>query len=561
KIPPKTKNCFTVPADWIKQIDPRLKQRIITETAEQLKKKFAEKRKKEVEKLNERLEKEKITKKQYKEKVWQFDNVMENNIQNTTAKRIEKAHSYSFNLQNYRSSLRDEQIKKWQNAFCDIKIKNGSNIEARYEELLKADDKTALRILASFNSESGLEMDIAREYLSKLEIKNKKLEELEEILKEAQKFPFENLSNLLKVKSEKIKKENGKKYKQITIKLYGRGVILRQEILGEEIKTDGQYKVSTGDFIMSKIDARSGAFGIVPENLDSAIVTSSFPYFEINTDLVKQEFLIAIITKPNFYNQINNMVAGATGRRSVETDDFLSLKIPLPPLEVQQEIVEKIERQKGIIEGAEKISSGLAVDFDVFKNFNKKYISEFAELNPRKNITGLKDNDKVSFVSMEAVSDELGKIINVVEKELQEVKKGYTYFKNDDVVFAKITPCMENGKSALVANLKNGVGFGSTEFHVIRAEKSKALPKYIYYLVRTKYFRDCAKEKMTGASGHKRVPEEFMTNFKYPVPPLETQKQIVARLDKEMETLEKVRELKKQAEDRINKILEEVWGG
>ncbi|MCK5320646.1 N-6 DNA methylase, partial [Candidatus Parcubacteria bacterium] len=167
KIPPKTKNSFAVPAEWIKQIDPRLKQRIIFETTEKLKEKFSEKRKKEIKKLDERLKKEKITKKQYKEKVWQFDNVVENNIQNMIAKRIEKAHSYSFNFQNYKSSLRDEQIKKWQNAFKGTKIKNGNDIEARYRELLKTDNKTALQILASFNSESALEMDIAREYLSK----------------------------------------------------------------------------------------------------------------------------------------------------------------------------------------------------------------------------------------------------------------------------------------------------------------------------------------------------------------------------------------------------------
>ena len=146
-------------------------------------------------------------------------------------------------------------------------------------------------------------MDIAREYLNKIEEKDKKVQELDEILKEMQEYPFESLSNLLKEKSDKVKKENDKKYKQVTIKLYGNGVLLRQEILGEEIQTDGQYVVNAGDFIMSKIDARSGAFGIVPENLDGAIVTSSFPYFEINTEIIDPKYLRAIVTQPKFYNQ------------------------------------------------------------------------------------------------------------------------------------------------------------------------------------------------------------------------------------------------------------------
>ena len=119
--------------------------------------------------------------------------------------------------------------------------------------------------------------------------------------------------------------------------------MLRQEITGSEIKTDGQYVVSIGDFIMSKIDARSGAFGIVSENLDEAIVTSSFPYFEINIDLVDPGYLNAIITHPRFYDQINSMVSGATGRRSVETDNFLQLQIPLPPLEIQQKLLKRLK--------------------------------------------------------------------------------------------------------------------------------------------------------------------------------------------------------------------------
>jgi type I restriction enzyme S subunit len=120
---------------------------------------------------------------------------------------------------------------------------------------------------------------------------------------------------------------------------------------------------------------------------------------------------------------------------------------------------------------------------------------------------------------------------------------------------------MENGKITVAENLKNGIGFGTTELHVIRAKKGRVLPRYIFYLLRTKYFRNLAKQSMTGASGHKRVPESFIKEFKYPIPSLEIQTPIVEQLDKEMEALEKVRFLNEQAYKRINEILSEVWVG
>ena len=135
----------------------------------------------------------------------------------------------------------------------------------------------------------------------------------------------------------------------------------------------------------------------------------------------------------------------------------------------------------------------------------------------------------------------LQEIVSFDERKLRDVKKGYTYFANGDVVFAKITPCMENGKIAIAKNLKNGIGFGTTEFHVIRA-KSNVLPKWIYYILRQPFFRDIAKGKMTGSAGQKRVPAQFLDKFKIPLPPLAEQKKIVVHL----ETLsEKVKELKK----------------
>ena len=133
-----------------------------------------------------------------------------------------------------------------------------------------------------------------------------------------------------------------------------------------------------------------------------------------------------------------------------------------------------------------------------------KPISQVCDVNPRFVRNGLENNDLVSFLPMASVDEISGKIISMEERSIQELIKGYTPFKENDVLFAKITPCMENGKATIARDLKNYHGFGSTEFHVLRV-KEEILPEWIFYLIRTHAFRQTAENNMTGSAGQKRV--------------------------------------------------------
>lgn len=139
-------------------------------------------------------------------------------------------------------------------------------------------------------------------------------------------------------------------------------------------------------------------------------------------------------------------------------------------------------------------------------------------------------SQKVSFVPMSAVSDVIGAINNPEERGLDEVWKGYTHFQNGDVIFAKITPCMENGKIAVAENLTNGLACGSTEFHVLRPEPGVSA-KLIWYFLRQPIFREEAERYMTGAVGQRRVPKDYLASHKYPLPPIAEQIRIVEKLD------------------------------
>ena len=186
-------------------------------------------------------------------------------------------------------------------------------------------------------------------------------------------------------------------------------------------------------------------------------------------------------------------------------------------------------------------------------------IEEIAEVNPRVNKSEISDGLAVSFVPMHAVEAESGAIDVSQERPFSEVKKGFTPFLEGDVLFAKITPCMENGKMAVVPKVRNGYGFGSTEFHVLRS-KEGIESKYIYYFVSSRTFRGMAQHNMSGAVGQKRVPVNYLKQHLIPVAPPEQQKRIVAKIeelfshiDAGIEALKKAKQLLKQYRQSVLK--------
>lgn len=143
--------------------------------------------------------------------------------------------------------------------------------------------------------------------------------------------------------------------------------------------------------------------------------------------------------------------------------------------------------------------------------------ADVCEVNPRGR-RGLADADAVSFVPMADVDEVLGRITGTQIRPYAEVKKGFTAFEDGDVLFAKITPCMQNGKAAIAEDLQGGIGYGSTEFHVLRATND-VTAQYLYALVRLQSFRNLAMSAFTGSAGQQRVPANFLKQFPLPIPP------------------------------------------
>ena len=259
---------------------------------------------------------------------------------------------------------------------------------------------------------------------------------------------------------------------------------------------------------------------------------------------LRKDFLYYYLTSINFAPYISGSAQPQITRVSLQP-----LELLIPPLAEQGRIVAKIEELfAGIDAGVENLKSvknqialyrqsvlKSAFDGTLYKTteWNFTSIGTVCDINPKTVLPNFSDDSIVSFLPMPTVEAETG-AFSPETVEYKKVKKGYTKFQNNDVLFAKITPCMENGKSCVVHDLIQGVGFGSTEFHILRCHAGM-LPEYVFYFVVQKVFRSKAIPFMTGAVGQKRVPADYLRDCEIPVPTLAEQERIVAEIESRFE--------------------------
>ena len=177
-------------------------------------------------------------------------------------------------------------------------------------------------------------------------------------------------------------------------------------------------------------------------------------------------------------------------------------------------------------------------------------------INPATPFSGYELDTNVTFVPMEKVSAEHGEADLSLCKVIEEAK-GYTRFRDNDLIWAKITPCMENGKSAVVDNLKEGIGCGSTEFHVFRALEGINI-HYIHALLRLKSLREHAALHFMGSAGQQRVSSEFFKELIIPKPSIEKQTEIadyITNTRNRAKLQQKADAIVEQAKERVERIL------
>jgi type I restriction enzyme S subunit len=238
----------------------------------------------------------------------------------------------------------------------------------------------------------------------------------------------------------------------------------------------GMILIFPGDLVLSGINACKGAIAVYDEdNTEAIAATIHYSSYKPYKNKVDIKFLWLLLRSEVFRDILNQYLPGGI-KTELKAKKFLKIPIPLPPLSEQQRIVSKLTVLSSKIEEAKKLNEKALIETDsiidstldrIIKNGGKNGwnfvpFDNVCEINPSKRGINYADDLLVSFIPMTAVDDHTGTIINHIIKPYYEVKNGYKWFVEGDVIFARITPCMENGKSAIARNLKNGVGFGST---------------------------------------------------------------------------------------------------
>lgn len=299
------------------------------------------------------------------------------------------------------------------------------------------------------------------------------------------------------------------------------GAIIKKKMAPASKAGNSTYVFDTNNVLYSKLRPYLNKV-VCPE--EPGLATTELVPLCPQPQLLDRKFLTYFLRSNLFLNFASMVVTGAKMPRVIMTK-FWDYEIPLPPLSEQRRIVEMLDQadrlRKLRAEANKEAERILTSGF--YNNFGNPTLShsvpdafplgKLVKINPKKSeIKDLSNQDIVSFVPMNAVDERYGRIVNSEQRQLAEVKTGFTYFREGDVLFAKITPCMENGKAAIAINLKNKVGFGSTEFHVLRPGTG-VTAEWIFGLIRLPMFRVFAQQRFTGAVGQQRVPVDFLETF------------------------------------------------
>ena len=311
---------------------------------------------------------------------------------------------------------------------------------------------------------------------------------------------------------------------------------------------ENQNAVASGDVfftISSETPDEVGMSSVLLEDLENCYLNSFCALFRFSEDKRPNPvFTGYLLRQPLVRDYFTKKAQGST-RFNLSKDAFRSLPLCVPSPAEQQKIAdclssldELIAAQARKVDALKAYKRGLMqqlfpregeaqprLRFPEFREAGEwevGLLGQFAQVNPLRETRA--DDVNVSFVPMSAVSED-GHLVSPQIREYGSVKKGFTAFRNKDVIVAKITPCFENGKAALVTGLMDGIGFGSTEFHVVRASNA-CLPEFLFAQIYSDQFRRLGKSSMTGSGGQQRVPTAFVENYLVSIPSLAEQQRI-----------------------------------
>ncbi len=382
---------------------------------------------------------------------------------------------------------------------------------------------------------------------------------VENLFNYKQNYKLVKIDSFLNRNKTKIVVDNNTVYKRVTIKMNNNGIFLRDTKIGKEIGTKNQFIIEEGQFLLSKIDARNGAFGLATKEVDGAIITADFFAYDIDKTKIEPYFLVLMTTTKKFQQFAQSASSGTTGRQRIDERKFLNVKIPLPPLEIQRKLVEQVNQYKSELKNLKLEFDKLLQQFNKnifleveednnllkfidFKrlhnwsvqnlsennfNYNQKYnlvkISSF--LKRDKTLIHIEDNITYKRVTIRTKNQgvsirdtEIGK--NIGTKKQYIIKKGQFLLSKIDA---------RNGAFGIATDELDGAII-TADFFSYDIDTTKINPYFLSLITTTKQFIQFAQNSSTGTTNRQRLNEELFLNVEIPLPTLDEQKELIKDL-------------------------------
>jgi len=352
-------------------------------------------------------------------------------------------------------------------------------------------------------------------------------------------------------------------YKLIKLRLYQNGVELRENKKGNELGSK-QYIARKGQFIISKIDARNGAMGIVPENLNEAVVTGDFLLFDFNEKIVDGKYFDFYTRLNSFDRQCKHCSEGSTNRVRLKVDKFLNLSISLPSIPEQQRIVTRIENVKQRIEQIEKLREEQTKDIKNLLFSKYTDLIEVAEWLPMKEVAPIirrevKLNDEALYPELGIRCFGKGTFHKPALTGLEVATKKIFQIKQGDLVFSNVF-AWEGGIA--VAKEDDNDRYGSHRFISCVADKEKALEEFLcFHFLSPKGLEDINACSPGGAGRNKTLGLDKLMKIKIPVPDITLQVEFVELLHKVNAIKEQQTETEKELTQLMPSLLDKAFKG
>lgn len=353
------------------------------------------------------------------------------------------------------------------------------------------------------------------------------------------------------------------RYRQVTVKMWGQGVVLRNEVMGAEIGAPRRQMIRAGQFILSRIDARHGATGIVPEDLDGAVVSNDFPTYNLNTSLVLPKYFNWVSKTHNFVELCKTASEGTTNRIRLQEERFLALTIALPTPDEQSRIVRRIEELAAKIEYARSLRrEGVeaaevllwAAMNDIWKEHSRwkgKPIEGLAEITSGQVDPRIEPYASLPHISGDSIESGTGKLLPYRLAKEDGVISGKYHFSSGAVLYSKIRPYL---RKAVQVPFE---GICSADIYAFYKIDEEIDPRFFMYSLITPPFTTYANN----ISGRTRMPklnQDQLKAFKMRYPSLSEQQRIVTYLDALQAKIDTAKQLQAETEEEINSILPTV---